>query len=98
MSERFLRVLAQHDNDTGSMGTPVSFTGAQLTWRPFLGTLCGCRQRVPRQRGETRNTQKDNNQLDLLKIMHSHAGAWERETQERETRSFPLLKMTTIKK
>ena len=34
------RVLAQHDNGTASMGTPV-FQGAQLTWRPFLVTLCG---------------------------------------------------------
>ena len=42
LSERILRVLAQHDNGAASMGTPVPFTGAQLTWRPFLVTLCGC--------------------------------------------------------
>ncbi len=48
------RVLAQHDNGTVSMGTPVSFTGAQLTWRPFLGTLLGCSKRVPRPRCENR--------------------------------------------
>ena len=30
LSERLLRVLAQHDNGIVSMGTPVSSTGAQL--------------------------------------------------------------------
>jgi hypothetical protein len=42
------------DLHSTSMGTPVS-QGAQLTWRPFLGTLLGCCKRVPRQRGETRD-------------------------------------------
>ena len=28
LSERFLRVLAQHENNAALMGTPVSFTGA----------------------------------------------------------------------
>jgi len=53
LSERLLRVLVQHENYPGSMGTPVSL-GAQLTWRPFLGTLLGCCKRVPRLRCENR--------------------------------------------
>jgi hypothetical protein len=53
LSERLLRVLAQLDNGTASMGTPV-LQGAQLTWRPFLGTFLGCSKKVPRPRCENR--------------------------------------------
>ncbi len=35
MSERSLRVLAQHDNPVDSMGTPVPFTGATRSGRLF---------------------------------------------------------------
>ena len=60
LSERLLRVLAQHDNGAVSMGTPVSSTGAQLKWRPFLGTLLGCCKRVPRPLCENRNAKLKN--------------------------------------
>ena len=54
LSEGLLRVLAQHANSILSMGTPVPSTGAQLTWRPFLGTFLGCCKKVPRPRCENR--------------------------------------------
>ena len=40
------------------MGTPVSFTEAQLTWRHSSGYFSVAADRkVTRQRGETRNVQ-----------------------------------------